>query len=232
MTIHNITTEVLSHKYFLQYIYSNMDLHYYWSNDFSETFYIDLVQAGFINTSIESEGVLLLLGEIQKANAVLLFDDLHISKKVKQLKRKVNYRLSFNTVFEEVMTNIQNSYDDCWMVGKYADLMKRLHSMHDNRFTLISCELFDEYSNQLIAGEIGYITANKVYTSLTGFHSHDSAYNNWGTLQMVLLAEHLKEEGMRFWNLGHPYMQYKIDLGAKVISRSDFIKLWFDGYNI
>ena len=77
----------------------------------------------------------------------------------------------------------------------------------------------------LIAGEIGY-KIGKTYTSLSGFSKKDKKYNNWGKLQMILLAKHLEENSFSFWNLGHPYMQYKFDLGAKLYSREDFLEKW------
>jgi len=40
-------------------------------------------------------------------------------------------------------------------------------------------------------------------------------------MQLVLLGQHLQEEGTQFWNLGHP------DLGAKVLRRGEFLEKWF-----
>ena len=95
----------------------------------------------------------------------------------------------------------------------------------DNNFSILSIELYDKNSKELIAGEIGY-KINSTYTSLSGFSSKDENYKNWGKLQMVLLAFYLEKNNFSFWNLGHPYMQYKFDLGAKLYSREDFLKRW------
>ena len=65
-----------------------------------------------------------------------------------------------------------------------------------------------------------------MYTSLSGFSSKEKAYNNWGNLQLVLLAEYLEKNNYEFWNLGHPYMDYKIKLGAKIFTRIDFLEKW------
>jgi hypothetical protein len=43
---------------------------------------------------------------------------------------------------------------------------------------------------------------------------------------MVLLALYLENNNYSFWNLGHPYMQYKFDLGAISFSREEFLKRW------
>ena len=53
-------------------------------------------------------------------------------------------------------------------------------------------------------------------------------FYNLKKLQMVLLALYLEKNNYSFWNLGHPYMQYKFDLGAKLYSRDDFLKRWLN----
>lgn len=35
-----------------------------------------------------------------------------------------------------------------------------------------------------------------------------------------------KQKNIEFWNLGHPYMQYKTDLGAHIESPNDFLTRW------
>jgi len=76
-----------------------------------------------------------------------------------------------------------------------------------------------------LAGEIGYIIGS-TYTSLSGFSIKEKQYSNWGKLQMVLLSKYLDTNNFSFWNLGHPYMQYKLDMGAKVLSRIEFLERW------
>jgi len=223
--IHHIKREDLHHAYLLAQIYDDMSHHYYWSDDFSPQMYMDLANAGFISVTIEYESELFLLAEIQKSYAVLMFENLHISKKVAKLQRNAAYELRFNSCCYKVIEKIQEAFDSCWMVGEYVDLMLALQQNSYDGFELLSVELFDG-ENHLVAGEIGYITANKVYTSLTGFHSDKRCYSSWGTLQLVLLAQHLQKRGVRFWNMGHPYMPYKFKLGATELDRETFLSLW------
>jgi len=226
--IHYIRREDLHYPPLLRQIYADMNHDYYWSDDFSKAMYVDLAEAGFISVSTEHDGKLLLLAEIQKAYAILEFDEMHISKKVSKLLRKGAYRLAFDTAFDDVIRFIQASYDECWMVGEYAALMRRLHTENSGAFKLFSTELYDA-GDTLVAGEIGYITGNNVYTSLSGFHNREPRYRNWGTLQLVLLGKHLQSVGIRFWNLGHPYMEYKRQLGARILLRSEFLHHWYGG---
>lgn len=217
--------DVSNHETMERYVYPNLRINYYWSDDFSPPMYIALAQAGFISVTHVHEGRLLLLPEMQTHYAVLEFEDLRIGKRVRQLLRSGHFTLAFNTCFSEVVEAIRQSYPSCWIQGEYVQLMNDLSNTSNENFFLFSTELFDNRTGELIAGEIGYLT-NNAYTSLSGFHNHSRDYRNWGTLQMVLLAQHLQEKGVRFWNLGHPYMEYKTDLGAKILNRADFLEKW------
>jgi Leu/Phe-tRNA-protein transferase len=225
--IYNITPKILSNPNILKLIYENNELHYYWSDEFSESFYIDLALAGFINTSTKQDGDEFLLCEIQKSYAILDFKDLHVSKSVNKLLKQKRYTFKINSSFNEVLDAIQISFEDCWMRGKYAQLIQKLYKNPSKKFMLVSCELLDSKNEKLVAGEIGYFTLNNVYTSLSGFSVKQKPYNNVGKLQMVLLAKYLKSKNISFWNLGHPYMQYKLDLGAKVLQRDEFLNRWY-----
>ncbi|APW64611.1 hypothetical protein LPB137_01530 [Poseidonibacter parvus] len=207
-------------------IYSNEDTNYYFCDDFSKDFYIYLARCGFICTSTIYQDKLYLLPEMQFEYALLDFENLHISKKVKKLIKQDDYEFTSNTRFKEVIEKIDEYHEPNWLIGEYKSLLINLHKTYDNNdFKLVSYEIIDKHTKQLIAAEIGYKIYD-TYTSLTGFSSKDKKYNNYGKLQLVLLAQELQKEGFSFWNLGHPYMQYKFDLGAVKYSRNDFLKRW------
>ena len=222
LTLENIKdTDILFND-----IYSNQDTNYYFSDDFSKEFYIYLSRCGFISTSTIYEDKLYLLPEMQFEYALLDFENLHISKKVKKLLKQDNYIFTSNTRFEEVLEKIEEYHDPNWLIGEYKTLMIELNRTCDNNdFNLLSYEIIDKETDELIAAEIGYKIYD-TYTSLTGFSSNEKKYNNYGKLQLVLLALELQESNFSFWNLGHPYMQYKFDLGAVKYSRDDFLKRW------
>ena len=226
-TIYYLTYENIIDKDILfNDIYSNEDTNYYFSDDFSKDFYIALASCGFICTTTVYEDKLFLLPEMQFEYALLDFEDLHISKKVKKLLKNDNYLFTSNTRFEEVLEKIEEYHNPNWLIGQYKTLLLELFKTYDNNdFKIVSYELIDKESKQLIAAEIGYKIYD-TYTSLTGFSSKEKKYNNYGKLQLVLLAQHLQKENFAFWNLGHPYMQYKFDLGAVKYSRNDFLKRW------
>ncbi len=215
-------------SYFKEYIYLNDKNSYYWSDDWSKQFYMDLAKAGFISTTYDTKEGLVLLPELQHHYAILDFDDLHISKKVKKLMGKNSYEFCINSRFDDVVERFSFEHKYNWLKGEYAELLKKLYMDNDKRddFKIISVELFSKESCELIGGEVGYIIS-KTYTSLSGFSSKEKKYANYGTLQLVLLAKYLEDRGFEFWNLGHPHMEYKKRLGCKVYARNEFLKRWY-----
>ncbi|MCF6309712.1 MAG: hypothetical protein L3J19_04430 [Sulfurimonas sp.] len=204
-----------------------MKNNYYWSDDWSEKFYIGLAKAGFICTTYDTKGGLVLLPELQYDYAILNFKDLHISKKVKKIMNEKNYEFCINNRFHEVLERFSAQHKYNWLKEEYLELLKKLYMNNNekNNFKIISIELTCKESDELIAGEVGYIIG-KTYTSLSGFTSKEKKYTNYGTLQLVLLAKYLENNDFEFWNLGHPHMEYKQRLGCKVYSRSEFLNKW------
>jgi Leu/Phe-tRNA-protein transferase len=180
-----------------------------------------------MSVSLKENGQLVLLPEMQFEYALLEFKDLHISKKVQKLLRKNQYEIKINNDLEKTIYKIEAYHKDSWIKEDYKQLLFELSVYDDKSFKLLSFELYDKYSKELIAGEVGYIIEDS-YTSLSGFSSKDKEYKNWGKLQLVLLAKYLEKESFKVWNLGHPYMDYKLELGAKVYKRLDFLNKWRD----
>lgn len=225
--IYHLSYEDISNKEILyNHIYSNDSLNYYVADDFSPQFYIYLASCGFVTTSITIDENFYLLPEMQFEYAILDFDDLIISKSVKKLINKNNYILQINKNPQLILDKLQEYHENNWLKSKYRDLtIKLINNTFDKNFKMLSIELYDKETDEIVAGEIGY-KIGSTYTSLTGFSSKEKKYKNWGKLQLVLLALYLKDNNFSFWNLGHPYMQYKFDLGAKEYSRLDFLKRW------
>jgi len=224
--IYHLTPSLLNDdEYFTNSIKNNLTNNYYWSDDWSEEFYISLAKAGFISTTYDTKEGLVLLPELQYSYAVLYFKDLHISSKVQKLINKQEYIFSVDTKFDEVLEKISSQHKYNWLKDEYLQLLKDLHkNKTDDNFKLVSYEVSSK-ENELIAGEVGYIIG-RTYTSLTGFSSREKKYNNYGTLQLVLLSKYLEKNNFAFWNLGHPHMEYKKKLGAKVYERGEFMQIW------
>ena len=223
--IYEISLEdVLDEEILLHEIYADLNHDYYWSDDFSPQFYITLAKLGFITVAMEDEEKLILLPQIQTHYALLEHKDLHISHHVKKLLQFPDkYSLTINQHFSEVIEGIKQSYEDCWFHDQYEKLLVSLHEGVFEDFQMMSTELIDTHTNTLVCGELGYIT-NNIYTGLTKFSLKDKEHTNWGTLQRVLLTQHLQNQGVLFSNLGQPKMQYKLDLGAIVYPRKEFLQ--------
>ncbi|MEA3288987.1 MAG: hypothetical protein U9Q04_02300, partial [Campylobacterota bacterium] len=221
-------SDIHDNNLLLNYIYPNIEHNYYYSDDFSPSFYIELAHKGFISVSQKIEDNYILLPEIQFEYAVLDFEKLHISKKVKQLlKNSSEYSFVVDRNIIPVVDKIISYHDECWLEGNYKQMLSYLTQYkHPNiDFELLTCKIIDKNTQNIIAAEIGY-KIGATYTSLSGFCSKEKRYNNYGKLQMTLLAQYLQNKEFDFWNLGHPYMQYKLDLGAKIFKREEFIKRW------
>ncbi|RXJ70053.1 hypothetical protein CRV08_00375 [Halarcobacter ebronensis] len=204
-----------------------MNENYYWSDDFSNEFYIKAAQCGFITTSMYTkDNLFILLPEIQYEYAILNFEDIKIDKKVKKILEKKEYKFTINERFDEVLNKIQGYHKNSWINDNYIKIINNIKNTKLNsNFKFITIEVSDLVTNKLISGEIGY-KIGKTYTSLSGFTTREKKYNYWGKLQLVLLNDFLKNNDYKLWNLGHPQLQYKIDLGAKIYNRKDFIDRW------
>jgi Leu/Phe-tRNA-protein transferase len=216
--------EMINPLFLWERIYPDMRKNYYWSDDFSPEYYIAQAKAGFIAVTDFFEEKELLLPEIQFSYAVLHFEDLHISTKVRRLLKKKKLSLKISTDIDTAVEKIRSYHKNCWLTPRYHTILKATQHIDDN-FELISACIEEE--GEPVAGEIGYIIGN-TYTSLTGFSSREKQYRNYGTAQLVLLARYLQEHGFAFWNLGQSYMPYKFRLGAKQYDRSAFLELWYD----
>ena len=201
----------------------------YWSLDWSADFYVALVKAGFISTACEvGEGIRVLIPEIQKAYAVLDWENLHTSRSLRRWLRSEDcvtqaFELSVGHDLPAVIAEIRRCHgSDNWLIAPYCQLLKKLMAEARSDFEIIPVGLVNQ-AGQLVAGEIGYRFGDS-YTSLTGFA--DRSHKNAGKLQLRKLAEYLRDAGFAFWNLGHPHMQYKLDLGAKITERKEFLQRW------
>lgn len=205
-------------------------LTYYWSDNWTPSFYATLAYEGFISVTLEhDEYGLLLLPELQESYALLDWQNLHVSKKVRRLvgnllrkENSVVVRLSHS--LESVVSGIGSSFGgNCWLHEKYLHCLQQAR---DKEFLdVVAIEMLVD--GELVAGEVGYFIG-ATYTSLSGFFNReDHCYANMGTLQLILLAKVLERAGIHFWNLGHPQLEYKTRLGAAVVPRREFLQRWY-----
>jgi len=220
--IYQLTYEDLYDINVLFSIYTNHQANYYWSDDYSASYYIAQAKAGFIAVSDTIANQELLLPEIQYAYALLDFEDLHIPKRVSKLIKTKNLSIVIDDNFEEIQEYIDAYHKNNWLTPRYTSILRQTQELKDTNFKAITAYI--EYQGEIVAGEIGYIIGS-TYTSLSGFS--DRKFKSFGTAQLILLAKKLQKNGFAFWNLGHPYMDYKQKLGAKIYQRDEFLTRWY-----
>ena len=228
--IYKIDINSLNNRHLMSAVYDNLSNEYYWSDEYDSELYISLAKAGFISVGHILDDTPILLAQIQSTYAVLDFENLHISKKVQKLINQNSFELKINSDIKNVITAIQQCHIDSWLNEQYKSLLVEMSSNNQNNqkiydFQIVSVGLYDTTNQTLVAGEIGYVT-NNIYTSLSGFSLKEKRYNNCGKLQLILLSKYLQNNGFSFWNLGQSQMQYKIDIGAVVYSRDEFLRRW------
>ena len=215
--------QVTDMAFLREHVYPNMQRNYYWSDDFSPEYYIAQAQAGFIAVTDIYEGCELLLPEIQYSYALLHYDNLHTSRKVKKLLDQ-GLELTVTSDIDAVCEKIRSYHKNCWLTPAYQATLNATKSVEAD-FQIVAAYIEEE--GEMVAGEVGYIIGES-YTSLSGFSSRLKRFRNYGTAQLVLLAHFLHEHGIDFWNLGQSYMPYKFALGAVQYEREAFLKLWYE----
>ncbi len=235
--INQIFPQQVVEDYLSIYIYPDMVHDYYWSQTWDAKFYVDLCCAGFISVTTIQDRETYLLPQIQRSYAVLDWNNVHLSKNVLKIMARggllaMDCELKITKNIEAVMAAISDSHGDAnWMVEPYRDLLRRVVDLGADKtfaksFELVAVELRCKAGSDLIAGELGY-SIGSVYTSLSGFlDKRHLLSKHMGTVQLLALAGLLHQHGFQFWNLGHPHMQYKRDLGAKPLPRTDFLARW------
>ncbi len=231
-----ITPDDLEEHVLRARVYPNLDVTHHWTDRWEPSFYADLARAGFISIAIRHpEYGDLLLPEIQSAYAVLDWAALRAPGHVRRLlgsgrieAEGIELRVSRDC--RAVVERIERQHaPDCWLIEPYVALVHALAEAGPaSGLEMHAVELWSSSAGELVAGELGY-TIGRVYTSLSGFCSPDlGRWNHFGSLQLYLLAERLRDADYAFWNLGHPHMDYKRALGAAVLGRGAFLKRWFE----
>ncbi|MDA3850972.1 MAG: hypothetical protein PF447_06835 [Spirochaetaceae bacterium] len=231
--IYHLSEEDLSDPVNIQLIQMSPLSQLFWSENWSPSFYCSLAYEGLISTSIShpEQSINLLMPEMQREYALLDWSNLHVSSQIQRFMKKHEEPLilSVNHNPNRVIKALQDYHDPCWINHDYAEVINQI-AQGEYPVKIIAVELFSS-SGILLAGELGY-QIGAVYTSLSGFCQRTKGQTNWGSLQMILLAKELQQRGFHFWNLGHPHMDYKKRLGARVLSREEFLCRWKESREI
>ena len=210
-----------------EYAYSE-DFCIAWS--FNSNFIARLMAAGFLVMSelisLPEENpapgetvreIPVLLPRHHLIRSCLFFHDLHIKKSI--VSKLSHYELHFDTDFDLILKKCLKIHGKGWLTDALVKAIRKIKSKVAPEAKPVSFSLYRE--GKLKAGEFGVIV-NRVYTSYSGYFEEKNA----GTVQMILTAKYLEKNGFSFWDLGMP-LDYKLTLGAKEISRKEFMDYFF-----
>jgi Leu/Phe-tRNA-protein transferase len=212
------------------------------AEDFSPDFLAKLMEAGFLVMSMnlsenDTEPDFILLPKLHLVRSALFFENLHIKKSIRRFLSR--FELRADAEFDLILDRCIEKHKADWLTPPLVECIKKIRRTcgetggetggeTDNGRLIptpnarpASFALYRE--GKLVAGEFG-IVCGRVYTSYSGFYDEDNA----GTVQIILAARHLQEQGFSFFDLGMP-LDYKNDMGAVDISAEEFVRLFRGG---
>lgn len=203
----------------------------YWAEGFDPAFYRLQARRGCIAVALDRGDRVFLMPELQEAYAVLDWENLRRSRSLSRLFRsgrlkELGLRLVCNPDPGPILEALAERWgEESWLYPEYRGLMLALAREPRKGLKPWGVELRAGEGGLLVAGELGY-SIGRTYTSISGFRRREPEWSDLGKVQLHLLAALLEERGYAFWNLGHPRMQYKLDLGARVLDRRSFLERW------
>jgi leucyl/phenylalanyl-tRNA--protein transferase len=146
---------------------------------------------------------------------ILFPKNLKISKSMKQIIRKNQFRATFNQNFSEVISNCKNSYREgqggTWITDEMEQAYINLHKLGVAK----SVEVWEE--NELVGGLYG-IDLGHVFCGESMF----SKESNASKFAFIYLVQKLEKENYKLIDC-QVYNEHLASLGAEEISRSAFL---------
>ncbi|MDT0646920.1 leucyl/phenylalanyl-tRNA--protein transferase [Zunongwangia sp. F260] len=149
---------------------------------------------------------------------VLFPEKLKVSKSMKQVLKKGNFRVTYNEAFAEVLQNCasidRKGQSGTWLTREMIDAYKGLHQLG----LAVSVEVWEE--NELVGGLYGiYLKEKQVFCGESMFAKKSNA-SKFGFIQMV---KNLQAEGVQLIDC-QVYTNHLASLGAEEIPRKKFLK--------
>jgi len=202
------------------------------ANSFAPDFVARLMEAGFLIMSTDAAAenkapFYLVLPKLHIERSALFFENLRVKKSIRKLLPL--YELRADAEFNVIIDRCVEKWGEAWLTPPLVDCIKkiRLAAPHPQILSPTanaypaSFGLYRE--GKLVAGEFGVVCGN-VYTSYSGYYEEP----NSGTVQIILAARYLQDNGFSFFDLGMP-LKYKNALGAVDILPERFVQLFRKG---
>ena len=194
------------------------------SLNFEPEFIARLMEAGFLVMSSAMGDVedgdeysprYILLPKLHLTRSALFFDRLHVKRSIK--RHLSRYELRVDADFDRIVDRCLAIHGDGWLTPPLVDAIRIIRQDKYGAYPM-SFALYRD--GELVAGEFG-VKVGRVYTSYSGYYDESNA----GTVQLILAARYLREQGFAFFDLGMP-LDYKNKLGAVDISPEEFVALF------
>ncbi len=147
---------------------------------------------------------------------VLFFDKLKVSKSMRQILRKKVFKVTFNTCFEEVISNCKTiprkDQGGTWITSEMQEAYIKLHDIGMAK----SVEVWRD--DKLVGGLYG-VDLQTVFSGESMF----SKVSNASKVAFIFLVEKLKKEKYALLDC-QLYNNHLASLGAEEIPRSEFLK--------
>lgn len=148
---------------------------------------------------------------------VLFFEDLKISKSMRNIINRNTFKITFNTAFREVITNCRNIKRDrqpgTWITDEMVEAYCRLHELGNAK----SVEVWE--NNTLVGGLYG-VDLGHIFCGESMF----SKVSNASKIAFIALAKHLEKENYKLLDC-QVHNDHLESLGATEILREDFLSI-------
>lgn len=148
---------------------------------------------------------------------VLFFEDLKISKSMRNILNRNTFKITFNTAFREVITNCRTIKRDgqpgTWITNEMVEAYCRLHDLGYAK----SVEVWQE--DKLVGGLYG-VDMGTIFCGESMF----SKVSNASKIAFIALAKHLEKENYKLLDC-QVHNDHLESLGAVEILREDFLAI-------
>lgn len=147
---------------------------------------------------------------------VLYPDNLKVSKSMKQVLRKNQFKITFDTAFDQVITECQqmprNDQDGTWITDELKEAYGELHRTGFAH----SVEVWED--NELVGGLYG-VSLGKVYFGESMFAKRSNA----SKAGFITLVQAMKKKGIQLIDC-QVHTKHLESLGAQDISRKEYLR--------
>ncbi len=156
-----------------------------------------------------------------KIRGIIDLEEFKISKSLKKVLKKKNYKIKINKNFERVINLCAKnpSRNNTWINNQIIMNYIKLHKI--GKANSVECY----YNNELVGGLYG-ILLGKIFCGESMF----SIQKNASKISLVYLAAHLIEGGFRFIDTQF-YSEHLKQFGTKKIIKSEYLKLLSENKN-